>query len=135
MVWTQGVAVPLAFLLASSAATEPGLGPWSHTRPITISLSNFAYTPSTVMLERDVPYVLHFTNMASGGHDFVANTFFARARIMPADEAKVSDGEVELRRGESMDVHLIAPVAGTYRVHCTHFMHSMLGMNGKIVVQ
>ncbi len=29
---------------------------------------------------------------------------------------------------------MLTPRAGTYKVHCSHFMHSSLGMKGKILV-
>jgi uncharacterized cupredoxin-like copper-binding protein len=102
---------------------------------LTVEMSNFKFTPATLALVRGRPYVLHFVNSASGGHDFVAKDFFAAATIAPEDQAKVKNGEVELSGGESADIHLVANAAGTYKSHCSHFMHSSFGMTGTVVVQ
>jgi uncharacterized cupredoxin-like copper-binding protein len=102
---------------------------------VTVELSNFKFTPGTLTLTHGRPYVLHFVNSASGGHDFVAKEFFAASIIAPEDRAKVTNGEVELSGGESTDIHLVANSPGTYKSHCSHFMHSSFGMTGKVVVE
>ena len=115
---------------ASGAAT-------AQTAPqtLTVEMSNFKFNPSVLTLTRGHSYVLHFVNSASGGHDFVAKEFFASATIAPEDRSKLKKGEVELSGGESADVHLVATTPGTYKSHCSHFMHSSFGMTGQIVVQ
>jgi plastocyanin len=115
---------PLALLVAPAAAQDA-------TR-IHVVLTNFEFTPSTIQLKAGRPYILHLTS--SGGHNFEAKAFFAAARLAPTDAAKIRRGRIELEKGESVDVHLIAPVAGSYEVRCTHFLHSTWGMTGKIVV-
>jgi len=125
--------IPLAIILAgfaSGAATSQG-----PAQAITVELSSFKFTPATLTLTHGRPYVVHFVNSASGGHDFVAKEFFAAATIAPEDRAKVANGEIELTGGESVDVHLIPNGAGTFKSHCSHFMHSSFGMTGKIVVE
>jgi plastocyanin len=129
----RSLAVLAALILSSSAAAQPD--PWSGARPLTLTLSSFKFEPSEILLEHGVPYRLRFENNASGGHDFAAREFFAAARIRPEDAAKVKGGRIELRGGENVDVQLIALSPGTYKVRCTHFMHSTFGMTGKVVVQ
>ncbi len=102
---------------------------------VEIDLSNFKFTPDAITLRHGQPYVLHFVNQAKGGHDFEARAFFDAASVAPEDRAAVAKGKVALGDGQSVDVHLTAPAAGTYEAHCTHFMHSTFGMTGKIVVQ
>jgi plastocyanin len=75
------------------------------------------------------------TNDGSKGHNFNAPQFFAGSQIARADAGKVDEGSVELDSGEAVDVTVTPNRAGTYRSDCTHFMHSMLGMHGKIIVQ
>lgn len=118
--------------IEAASQTQPD---WSHAETLTIQFSNFQFTPSSVHLKQGQAYDLKFENVASGGHDLAAKEFFAAATIMDADRAKVSDGKVSLGGGQSIDVHLVAPAAGTYKAHCTHFMHSSFGMTGEIVVQ
>ena len=51
-----------------------------------------------------------------------------------ADQAKISKGTVELKKGETADIRLVAPAPGTYKLHCSHFLHTSFGMTGEIVV-
>jgi plastocyanin len=124
--------LPLAILLAGSAG---GAAIAQGPQAITVEMSSFKFTPATLMLTHGRAYVLHFVNVSSGGHDFVAKDFFANATVAPEDRAKVSKGEVSLRGGESTDIHLVPNTPGTYKSHCSHFMHSGFGMKGKVVVE
>lgn len=125
--------IPLSALLAifTSGAADAASTP----QMVTVEMSNFKFTPAAFTLMRGQPYVLHFVNDASGGHDFVAKEFFAASTIDAGDRAKIRNGEVELSGGESADIHLVANSPGTYKSHCSHFMHSSFGMTGTIVVQ
>jgi len=118
----------LAVIASGAASGQP-------PQALTVEMSNFKFNPSTLTLKRGQSYVLHFVNSASGGHDFVAKEFFASSAISPGDRAKVKNGEIELSGGESADVHLVANTPGTYKSHCSHFMHSSFGMTGQIVVE
>lgn len=125
----------VALILMPSAGAQPEADPWANARTLTLQLSSFRFEPSDILLEHGVAYDLHFVNSSSGGHDFAGKEFFAQAQIRPEDRAKISNGRVEVDGGESVDVHLIAPSPGSYKIRCTHFMHSMLGMTGRIVVR
>lgn len=130
----RSLAALTALILSSSVAAQSDL--WSDARPVTLSLSSFRFEPSEIRLDHGAPYRLHFVNGSSGGHDFSGKAFFAAARIRPEDAGKVRGGRVEVKGGESVDVQLIAPPSpGTYKVRCTHFMHSAFGMTGKVIVQ
>jgi uncharacterized cupredoxin-like copper-binding protein len=128
------VAFALVATQASSQATQ-GAPDWSHAETVTVELSNFKFSPSTMQLKQGQAYDLRLANMASGGHDFSASEFFAASRILDADRAKITEGRVPVTGGKSIDIHLVAPAAGTYKLRCTHFMHSSFGMTGEIVVQ
>lgn len=118
-------ALPLAgTALAQDAAT-----------PVTITLTSYAFTPNTVTLKANTLYRLHLVNNAAKGHNFSAPEFFAASTVAPTDKAKVTDGAVELDDGQTVDVTVTPNRPGTYNLNCTHFMHTMLGMTGKIVVQ
>jgi plastocyanin len=106
-----------------------------NARTIEIDMKNFAFVPATITLQRGVPYRLRFVNTAGGGHNFVAKAFFEQATIDPASRSTINKGEVDLGGGESGDVRLVVNRIGTYDVHCSHFMHSIFGMKGKIVVR
>jgi plastocyanin len=103
--------------------------------PMTITLSSYAFAPSTVALKSGTTYKLHLVNSAAKDHNFAAPEFFAASTIAPEDKTKVSDGAVEVGEGGAVDVTVTPGKAGTYNLNCTHFMHTMLGMKGTIVVQ
>ncbi len=103
---------------------------------VTVSMTNYAFTPSTLTLKAGQTYRLHFSNDSGKGHDFTAREFFQSSTIAPQDKDKLEDGEeVELDGGKSADITLTPNKPGTYAVTCTHFMHAMMGMTGTIVVQ
>jgi len=105
------------------------------TAPITITLTDYAFTPDALNLETGTMYHFHLTNNGSKAHSFNAPEFFAASQISPTDESKVEDGRVELDSGEAVDFTVTPSRAGAYSLDCSHFMHSMLGMHGKIVVR
>ena len=103
--------------------------------PLNISLTNYAFTPSAINLKAGTTYRVHFTNDGSKGHNFNAPEFFAASQIAQADQSKIDEGSVELDPGQAVDITITPNRAGTYSLNCTHFLHTMLGMHGKITVQ
>jgi plastocyanin len=123
-------AASCAALLAQAPASAQ-----SAPQQIDIALANYAFTPATLSLHAGTQYRLHLVNSSSKGHDFSAPEFFAASTMTPAEEAKVENGKVEVAKGGTVDVTLTPTHAGSYSLTCTHFMHTMLGMNGTITVQ
>ena len=119
--------VPMASPSAAQPVSRPG------PPVVTMTLSNFHFSPDQIHLVAGQPVVLRLINSGGGGHDFTAPEFFARSTIDPADRAIIDRGRVRLARGEQKILHLV-PVAGRYRLKCSHAFHSMLGMTGAIVV-
>jgi uncharacterized cupredoxin-like copper-binding protein len=128
--FTLGIAACAMGVSPALAATDPD---WDQARQITVELSNFDFTPKTLILHHGQPYRLHLTNTGSGGHNFSSPAFFKAATIAPEDAAVVAKGGIDLKKGESRDVRII-PAKGRYKLKCTHFMHSTFGMKGEIVV-
>ena len=122
------IVLPL-LLAAGRAPADPG------AERIEIDLSNFKFSPASFSMRSGARYTLHLVNRSGGGHDFVAKSFFARAVLAPADRALVRRGEVEQGGGETRDIALVAPAAGRYEVHCSHFMHETFGMKAVIDVR
>lgn len=129
------VSVLVLFPLEAESQAVPDQPDWAKAEVITVQLSNFKFNPATIHLKHGVAYDLRLQNLASGGHNFAAQEFFAGAQIKADDRAKVDGGKVALNGGQTIDLHFFSPRAGTYKVHCTHFMHSAFGMTGEIVVQ
>lgn len=135
MMSIRTAAAAATLLLAVSAAhSQPATVDWSKAQTIEVDLSNFAFSPSTLQLQHGVPYRLHFVNNSKSGHNFDSVDFFAEATVAPGDAAKVDEGKVEVAKDETVDVSLVANTAATYKVDCTHFLHSMMGMTGQVVV-
>ena len=124
--------IPLA--LAALALSVPVIAAEAPAQ-VTMTLANFSFTPADLHLRAGQPVTIHFVNEGSGGHDFTAEEFFAAATMDAANRTRVGDtkGRVSLGKGESSDVTLV-PKAGTYKVHCSHFGHTALGMTGEITV-
>ena len=121
------LAAPLLVIAAPSNAQGPTV--------IDVHLSNFRFTPSTILLDHGRPYVLRLINDAKGGHDLTAPAFFAAANVAAGDRASVQEGEVEVPPHETRTIHLTAPGTGSYPVKCSHAFHKAFGMKGKIVVR
>jgi uncharacterized cupredoxin-like copper-binding protein len=101
---------------------------------VEITLANFSFTPSVIVLKAGQPVALHFVNNGSGGHDFTAPEFFKAATMDAATRAKLGKkGRVDLSAGESANVTLV-PKAGSYKVKCGHFLHAGFGMTGTVTV-
>ena len=120
--------LPLAILCLAAAPPPP-----TETM-VSVSLSDFRFAPASVRIEHGRPIVLRLTNNSERGHNFVAREFFAAAAIDASGQRLVRRGKVEVPSHGTIELRLVAPAAGHYRLTCTHFTHAMRGMKGKIVV-
>ena len=118
-------------VLAIAASTAPAQAPPT----IAVHLSNFRFTPSTILLRQGQPTLLRLVNDSGGGHDFAAREFFASVTIAPGDRARVRGGGIEVPGGEIREIHLTASRPGSYKLKCTHTLHKTFGMSGRIVVR
>ena len=116
-------AAAISFLAGDPAAAQPAAR--------TIYVWSYHFAPDPIDLAAGRPVTLTFVNRSGSSHDFTSPTFFAYARVISGD---VRNGTVELPPGETKRVTLV-PRLGTYRAHCSHFLHSLLGMNDTIVVR
>ncbi|HEV7659801.1 MAG TPA: cupredoxin domain-containing protein [Allosphingosinicella sp.] len=98
---------------------------------VEVRLGNFDFSPSAITLAAGRPMVLHLVNEGGGGHNFSAPQFFAAAADV---SGPVRRGAVEVPGHHSVDIRL-TPARGTYRLKCTHTLHSAFGMNGQITVE
>jgi uncharacterized cupredoxin-like copper-binding protein len=105
----------------------------NDAEPLTVQLSNFAFEPAYLRLKAGVPVRLHLANKSNGGHDFSAPTLFAASTFPPGTSAP-PHGEVAVSSHETVDIIVVPRTPGTYRLECTHFLHSLFGMHGTIEV-
>ena len=125
----------LTIAAATAALTFAGaFSPAQEASPsvIEVQLKNYAFTPSTLHLQRGVPVVLRLVD-ASGSHSFAAPELFAASTLDPATALLVRNGKVEVGEG-GVELRLTPNTSGAYPFHCTHFMHSAFGMKGTVVV-
>ena len=112
--------------------------PWAQpsrdqaAETIAVRLSSFAFNPDPLRLRVGVPVRLHLENASGGSHNFSAPAFFA-ASLFPIG-SPAQNGKVEVAGKSSVDITLTPRAPGTYKVECTHFLHSLFGMTGTIIV-
>ena len=118
--------------LAGAALGAPASGPAKPPQStVLIVLGSHYYQPNPIYLAGGVPVRLVFENRAGKTHNFKAPEFFARSRILAG---RAPGGEIELPKGRGAVVDLI-PARGSYKVHCSRPMHTMLGMTARIIVR
>ena len=119
-------AVAALFVLIGAPAAPAAAQP----AQLTVQLWNFGFGPQPIRLAAGKPVTLTFVNQSGSGHDFAAPGFFQHARILAG---AAPGGAVDLEGDETRSITLI-PAAGTYSVHCSHFLHKQMGMIDTIVV-
>lgn len=102
---------------------------------VDVQLTEFHYTPAEIDLLQGHRYVLHIVNSGGVAHDLEARTFFQTVQLAPETAAKISDGRIEVGKGGTVDVAFVTSKPGVFEMHCTHPLHSVFGMKGKIVVR
>jgi plastocyanin len=114
--------VALTFVPIAPAAAQPAVQ--------TIDVQSFSFAPKPIHLAAGKPVTLALVNHAGGGHDFTAPEFFANSTITAG---QAPNGKIALPAHATRTITLI-PRAGTYKAHCSHFLHSSFGMTNTIVV-
>jgi plastocyanin len=120
-----------AIAVVVSLGSLPLLGAAPATAVQPILVYSYGYSPGPIVLSAGQPVTLQFVNRSGSGHDFTAPAFFGASRIVTG---LVKDGEVDLAPGQTRTVTLV-PARGTYKAHCGHPFHKMLGMHAEIVVR
>ncbi len=129
----------LSVLTGGFGYAQPDAGPaavdWANALKVEIDLDSYSFTPQSLHLKQGTPYLLHFVNKASKGHNYDAPEFFAALAVAPEDQAKVAEGKLDVDKGASVDIKAVPQKAGKYPVECSHFMHSTFGMTGEAVIE
>lgn len=121
------VALPVMLI----GAAQPGPAP---AQTVDVHLNNFQFAPGLIRLTHGQSYVLHLANDSGGGHNFVAKEFLKVATLDAAARSLVRKGTIEVPSHDAVDIHLVAPRAGRYKIKCSHFLHARFGMTGEIIV-
>jgi plastocyanin len=122
--------IRLAALTVLSAFTFGSAVGQPAASTVQVRVWSFGFAPSPIQLAAGRPVTLQFVNQSGSGHDFTAKEFFAASTI---SDGAAPGGEIELKPHETRTITL-TPRAGTYKAHCSHFLHETMGMHDEIVV-
>ena len=121
----------LFVLAAPAAAQEPE---WRTAPEYEVLLRPFNYDPAPIRLAAGRPVKLRFLNQGQATFSFSARSFFRAARVRSGDADLVADGHFQLAPGEMRTIALV-PAAGRYRAQSANWIHRLLGMSARIVVE
>ncbi len=122
------LAAPLA---APAAAQEPE---WRQSADFDVLLEPFGFEPKVLRLEAGRPVRLRFVNSGQRSLSFSAPAFFRAARVRSGEGDDLADGSFRLGPGERRTIVLV-PARGRYRMRSANFLHRLMGMSGRIVVE
>jgi len=113
---------------------------WSRMETVTVTLSEYAFTPSLLVFKEGVPTKLVIRNAGKEKHYFVSEEFFGTVATRKVESA---DGEVKAPRitaievypGKAIEWFLIPMKKGTFGLLCTVGGHAERGMKGTIEVR
>jgi uncharacterized cupredoxin-like copper-binding protein len=112
---------------------------WSDPDTVTVTLTDYAFTPNELTFHRDRATRLVLVNAAKQDHTFVASSFFpgiaVKQLVGPTQTLAGSWVEkVVVPEGQTKELWFVPARYGAYRFECTVTGHSSLGMNGIINV-
>lgn len=114
---------------------------WSKMKTINISLTEYAFSPSTLVLQQDTPYKLEIMNKGTMKHYFTAESFFksiATRKIQSNIDGEIKApyfSAIEVFPGRSLDLYFIPVRKGSYDLKCTIEGHAEKGMTGRIRIE
>ncbi|HYJ83671.1 MAG TPA: hypothetical protein VEW26_12630 [Allosphingosinicella sp.] len=122
--------LPLALLLASPAAAQD----WRMAPEYDVLLTAYDIQPGEIRLKAGEPVRLRFVNTTNQGLSFSAGGFFRSAQLRRRDAGLVKGGTLEVPPLSTRTVVLV-PKPGRYRATGANFLHRLLGMSGRIIVE
>jgi uncharacterized cupredoxin-like copper-binding protein len=144
---TSAFVLFLIFLASSAISAEgPDLAKalagadWSKMETVTVTMTEYAFSPSPIVLKEGVPTRLVLKNAGKEAHYFVAEQFF---KGIATRKVQGSDGEIkapyftalEVYPGKMLEWFLVPAQKGVYDLLCTVKGHAEHGMKGKIEVR
>lgn len=111
---------------------------WSKMETVQVSLSEYTFSPSTLVFQDGIPYKLEIMNEGTMKHYFTAENFFkaiATRKIQSNTDGEIKAPyftEIEVFPGRSLDLYFIPVKKGSYDLLCTIEGHAGKGMVGQI---
>ena len=129
-----GLIAALAGIVAACAANQAANRMAQNTpKVVTVEAKEYAFVPPDLHLQHGMRYRLHLQNVGKETHELTAPDFFKAAKIETPDVLSGEGREILVQPGESKDLVVRAPAAGTYAMTCAD--HDWAGMVGKIIVE
>lgn len=114
---------------------------WSKMETATVSLTEYAFSPSTLEFSVETPYKLRVRNKGAKKHYFVSEKFFkaiATRKIQSNADGEIKApyfSAIEVFPKRSLDLYFIPVKKGEYDLRCTIEGHAEKGMVGKIIIK
>jgi hypothetical protein len=123
--------LPAVLMLAAAPAAAQD---WRSAPEYDVLLTTYDIAPEEIRLKADRPVRLRFVNTSNQGLTFSAGGFFKAAQMRRRDGRVVKDGAIAVPPLATETVVLV-PKKGRYKVRGGTFVHRLLGMRGRIVVE
>lgn len=107
---------------------------WRTAPEYDVLLTSFDIQPKEIRLRAGQAVRLRFVNNSNQGHRFEASGFFRASKLRRRDGELVKGGGIAVPPLSTRTVVLV-PRAGRYRAASGNYLHRLLGMSGKIIVE
>lgn len=112
---------------------------WGAADTVTVTLSDYAFTPDHLVFHRGHPTRLVLRNVADGDHNFVAEGFFKTIAVKQVTGPAAAEPgswveKVVVPAGQTKELWFVPTVYGSWGFECTVPTHAMLGMTGVVDV-
>lgn len=113
---------------------------WSAPETVTVSLSDYKFTPDHLVFHRDRPTRLVLQNVSDGEHTFVSEGFLPTVAVKQIDGPNGSTPgpwveQVAVPAGQTKELWFVPAKYGAWTFECTKTGHAMLGMTGVVNVE
>lgn len=133
------LSILFSLVLLTACASEAA----SPATDITVEMSDFAYSPSSITVPAGEPVTLTLRNIGNIEHDFVVEKIDATTKVVQdsGSDAHHAHGEeqnydlhVSANAGDTSAIELTVTEPGSYQVFCSVEGHKEAGMIGELVV-
>jgi len=134
------ILLTLVFLALLTACASKASQPETE---LTVEMSDFAYSPSSITLPAGQPVILTLNNKGNIEHDFVVEAIDAMTEVIQDNGSNAHHAHgaeqnyalhVSARPGETSIVQLTVAEPGTYKIICSVQGHKEAGMIGELIV-
>jgi uncharacterized cupredoxin-like copper-binding protein len=128
-----------AVMLLAACASQPS----QPSSKLTVEMTDFAYSPSSVTIPAGQPVTLTVNNTGNIEHDFVVEKIDVATTVIEDNGSNAHhahgaeqnfDLHVSARPGEASVVELTVAEPGTYKIFCSVEGHEEAGMIGELTV-